>query len=181
MSKARNPRTAGRAGDCRTESLNRPPEGSQWFWITVDMASSPAWRALPWQAMRVVLRVLIEHANHAGRENGRLIVPYGSFESYGIRRMAVREAISQAEALGFLDVLPGTMSVGRARAPSLYRLTWLATHDGETPTNRWKAIHTDDEAAAVIAKVGEGRVRRAGPRTRDASEPSGPLPRSIKQ
>lgn len=180
MSEARNPRTAGRAGDRRAKRMNRPPEGSQWFWITVDMASSPAWRALPAQALRVVLRVLIEHANHAGQENGKLVCTYDDFDRYGVRRKTVNEAVALAEALGFLDVLPGKISVGTARLPSLYRLTWLATYDGEAPTNRWKAIQSEDEAAALIAKVAEGRARRPGPRTREASCRRTPLPRSIK-
>jgi hypothetical protein len=58
---------------------NRPPKGEPWIWLTREMLSSPAWRALSPAALKVVKRVMLEHMAHACTANGNLVVTYGDF------------------------------------------------------------------------------------------------------
>src|SRR5262245_36039997 len=83
----------GTATGNRFVRLNRPPEGVSWSWLTADMLSSPAWRALTGNAMKIVMRILLEHLRHGGIENGKLPVTYSDFVKFGVRRNSVREAI----------------------------------------------------------------------------------------
>jgi hypothetical protein len=138
----------------RFAALNRPPEGSSWAWLTAEMLESPAWRALTGNAMKIILRVVLEHCRHAGVQNGRLPVTYSDFVRCGVRRNAVREAQLVAEHLGFID----RISVGETpwhsgdiRSPSMFALTWLPrSTNGASPSNRWAKL-TDAEAKAAVA------------------------------
>jgi hypothetical protein len=55
----------------------------------VEMLESPAYRVLSQSAYRVLSRVEIELAHHAGNDNGKLPVTYDDFERYGIHRHAI--------------------------------------------------------------------------------------------
>lgn len=123
----------------------------------VEMRTSPAWRALSFDARRVLDRLEVEHAAHAGRENGALPCTYADFVEWGCRRESISDAIRELVALGFVEV----MRQGRAgnrefRTPSLYRLTYL--HGNLDPTDEWKRF-TDCVAANEAAEA--ARLRRA--------------------
>jgi hypothetical protein len=144
----------GVAGFRRFEKMNCPPEGEPFFWLTKTMLESPAWRALTSPAKRIVERVALEHMNHAGTQNGDLPITYTDFERVGIDRNSIHNAIEVAVALGWIDVVErGQKGFGIARRPSIYSLTWLPRADGSAPTNRWKAIKTDQQAADVVKKI----------------------------
>jgi hypothetical protein len=64
----------GSATGNRFTKMNRPPEGTSWCWLTADMLASPAWRALTGNAMKIVMRIALEHLRHGGVENGKLPV-----------------------------------------------------------------------------------------------------------
>jgi hypothetical protein len=135
----------------RFKEANRPPEGSSWCWLTAEMLDSPAWRALAGNAMKVVMRIALEHLKHGGVENGKLPVTYQDFVKCGVRRNSVRQAILIAIYLGWIDKT-STGEVpwhGDIRKPSTFALTWLPRHDGVPPSNRWKRFESDAEAKAA--------------------------------
>src|SRR5579863_6784859 len=71
----------------------------------VEMLESPAYCALSHSAHRVLSRIEVEHAHHGGNDNGKLPVTYAQFIKYGwMDRKAVSRAISELEALGFIEV-----------------------------------------------------------------------------
>jgi hypothetical protein len=124
-----------------------------------DLLNSHAWLAMPDQSRRLIDALMAEHADHGGLENGNLKAPYDMLESRGMRRGNILRAILVAEALGIIDVVRGVRSYGSRKGPSIYRLTWLGTADGLTPTNEWKSIKTEEEAAARVRNADE-RLKR---------------------
>jgi hypothetical protein len=145
----------GFAGYRRFAGKNRPPEHSSWVWLTAEMLDSPAWRALPGNAMKIVLRIALEHLKHGGADNGRLPVTYADFVKFGVRRNSIREAIEVAIALGWID----RTSVGEVpwhgdiRKPSTYGLTWLPENNGAQASNRWIKIGTHAEAKKAVKRA----------------------------
>src|SRR4051812_25274310 len=93
--------------DHRGRSTHRKTNGAmkivgQFIPRPVEMLSSAAYRVLSLAAHRVLARIEIEHAAHGGFENGSLPVTFQNFEDYGIDRHAIRPAIDECVALGFL-------------------------------------------------------------------------------
>jgi hypothetical protein len=126
------------------ERLNAPPKNEPWAWITKDLLGSDAFRSLSVTAYRVLFRIVIEHMNHAGLENGRLKVTYLDFEAYGCRLMSIKKAIDELVAAGLIEIgRRGRRCHGQDHgAPTEYRLTWLpvgTVADFQPATNRWKA------------------------------------------
>jgi hypothetical protein len=148
----------------RFAQANRPPEGTSWCWLTAEMLESPAWRALTGNAIKVVLRIALEHLKHGGVENGLLPVTYQDFVRWGVRRNAIREAIVVAINLGWIDkTTTGEVPWrGDIRKPSTFALTWLPQHDGAPASNRWTRIKSGADARAAIkaAKAELAQVRR---------------------
>ena len=146
----------GSATGNRFTKMNRPPEGTSWCWLTADMLASPAWRALTGNAMKIVMRIALEHLRHGGVENGKLPVTYTDFVKFGVRRNTVRESILVAQHLGFID-RTSTGEVpwhGDIRAPGTFSLTWLPRYNGAPPSNRWTKIKDDADArGALCAKT----------------------------
>ncbi len=167
-SKCRRGGMSSVSGKSRWERMNRPPHGEPWVWFTRSMMESPAWRAIPGPARQVVDRIMIEHMLHGGTENGNLIVTYDDFEAYGIRRGSTSQAIRQAEALGFVDVIDrGRRSFGSARRPARYGLTWLPRADRTPASNRWKSIQTDQQAKQVLLRLKDEAQKPALPISTD--------------
>jgi hypothetical protein len=129
----------GAAGHRRWQQMNRPK--GPFIWLTLEFLESQAWNMMSLPARKIVERVAIEHMNHAGTRNGALIVTYGDFEKYGVRRKSIALAIKKAVALGFIDVTgKGHRSYGIGRRPSTYGITWLPRCDGTPASNRWRKI-----------------------------------------
>lgn len=129
----------------RFKKMNRPPEGQAWVWLTQEMISSPAWRAMSHNGQRVVSRIMIEHMKHGGNQNGSLPITYSDFAAYGIRRSSIKGAILDAIRLGFVDLVEtGIRGHGIARRPHRFGLTWLPRADFTPASNRWKAISMSD-------------------------------------
>jgi hypothetical protein len=90
------------------------------------MIKSPAWSVLSLSARRVLDRIEIEHADHGGNDNGRLPVTYDDFERYGIHRHAIRAAIQETVALGFVEITERGRAGNREfRSPHKFRLTYF--------------------------------------------------------
>jgi hypothetical protein len=124
-----------------------------------DLLISPAWLAMSDQCRKLIDGLMTEHADHGGLENGNLKAPYDTLQARGMRRGNILNAILEAKALGIVDPTRGVRSYGSRKAPSLYRLTWLGTPDGLTPTNEWKGIKTEEEAKNRIHNAMEGLKR----------------------
>jgi hypothetical protein len=132
---------------------------------TREMLVSPAWGALTLNDRKVIDRLCIEHMAHAGTENGNLKCTWVDFESYGIRRKSIAQAIRRVEALGFIETMErGRIAKGEFRFPALYRLTFVT---GNLPaTNEWQRIKTREEAKAIAKKAArEGKNKKPGAKT----------------
>lgn len=147
------------------KKLNRAPDGEEggWGWITREMLESEAFIALSPSALRVLMRLWIEHMADGGQENGRLPCTYDDFQRYGVRRSSIKRAIMLVVALGFADIeIEGRAGHGVGRAPTTFRLTWLPVRDGSRATNRWKAVKSREQAEAIVNRIeGERKGRRA--------------------
>jgi hypothetical protein len=130
------------------------PQGVGWTVpVPRDLLNSPAWLTMSHQCRKLVDGLMAEHADHAGLENGNLMAPYNLLQARGMRRGNILNAIIEAEALGLADPTRGVRSYGSRKAPSRYRLTWLGTPDGLTPTNEWKSIKTAAEAKMRVSNA----------------------------
>jgi hypothetical protein len=109
----------------------------------------------------VLARIEIESAHHGGKENGRLPVTYDDFEKYGIHRHAIRPAISELVAFGFIEVTErGRAGNAEFRSPNYFRLTYRhARGEPGDGTHEWRRLAdiTTDEAEAMAR-----RARMAG-------------------
>jgi hypothetical protein len=124
--------------------------GGQFAPHTIAMLRSPAWRALSLSARRVLDRIEIELADHGGTDNGKLPVTYENFVRYGIERHAIRPAIREVIALGFIEITEaGRAGNAEWRKPNLFRLTYRNTK--YAPTNEWEKI--TEEQAELIART----------------------------
>jgi len=157
----------GKANPPHFRKINRPPQDEGWAWLTAEMLAAPAFRYLTGPALRVLLRLMLEHVQHAGQENGNLPVTYDDLENYGVRRHGICKAIDLLVAMGWVDISqPGVAGKGIGRSPTHFRLTWLPEPDGSRATNRWKTVKDDAQASEIVRRVEDGRVKRPGPRTR---------------
>jgi hypothetical protein len=120
----------------------------------IAMLESPGYRALSRTAHQVLARIEIESAHHGGKENGRLPVTYDDFEKYGIHRHAIRPAISELVALGFIEITEhGRAGNAEWRKPNLFRLTYRhAKDEAGDGTHEWRRLTdlTAEEADAVV-------------------------------
>jgi hypothetical protein len=142
----------------------------QFSWQLIEMLESPAWRVLSQSARRVLDRIEIELARHAGTDNGALVVTYIDFEQYGISRHCIWPAIQEVAALGFVEVT----EVGRGgaaaefRRPNKFRLTWLPT-DNAPPTDEWRRIQTLEQAQEIARRArGSAAVKKQKPPPKSA-------------
>lgn len=130
----------------RQKRLNRPPEGELFVWLTGTMLTSVAYRNLSGNAMKALNRIMVEHIDNKGTENGNLIATYDQMDKYGVRKASVAKAIRELTFFGFIRVRKGHAYRGEHQ-PNRYRLTWLPLMDGSPATNEWKAI-TEDHVQA---------------------------------
>lgn len=150
---------------------------------SLEMRQSPAWRALPDDARRVLDLLEVEHMRHAGQHNGELIATYDQFVAAGIRRASVSSAIRICEALGFLSVVKrGGMSAAGFKFPSLYRLTYLLrrnrTEDAVLraaqplldATHEWRQVTSAEDASNRIALAMIIRNDQSQPRRKSVAD-----------
>jgi hypothetical protein len=135
---------------------------------TLEMYRSSAWQHLPDNARRVLARLELEHLEHGGAENGKLVCTYNNFAADGLRRASVALAIRQCIALGFVTITRrGKRSIAEHRTPTLYRLTYVLDRyaDGgkREPTHEWRRIKTDDDARLALLGAAKARNRDTQP------------------
>lgn len=123
--------------------LHGPPKGEPWAWKTSEMLASPAHRSLSRYARLLLDFLEVEHSAHSGRENGNLKATYKQLAKFGISRKQISRAISEAEAMGFIECDRG----GRwnmTNRPNLFRLTWRADRENRPATNDWLKVSPAD-------------------------------------
>lgn len=120
--------------------MQGPPKGKPWIWVSLDMVGSEGWRSLTISGRRLLDFLMVEHMQHGGKENGRLLAPRRQLEAFGISSHLVSAAIGDVDDRGFVDV-----KRGEGRRPSTYALTWLPLHDGTEPSNRWRSVATANQ------------------------------------
>jgi hypothetical protein len=138
----------------------------QFVYKLVELLESPAHRVLSLSALRVLDRILIEHANHGGKENGKLPVTYEHFVELGMDRHAIAPAIRELAALGFIEITErGHPSAGEFRNPNKFRLTFIPTKSAN-PTHEWRKIEN-----MVSARVIAQQARRASKHSAKSTRP----------
>jgi hypothetical protein len=119
-----------------------PPKGQPWVWKTSELIVSASWKMASINTRRLIDFLEIEHREHGGRENGRLMATYDQLVDFGLTRSEISNAVAEAEFLGLISVKRG----GRwadTNQPSIYRLTYYASYDFAPPTNDWKKKTTE--------------------------------------
>lgn len=142
-------------------TVRRNKISGQFSWLPVEMLESPAYRVMSLSARRVVDRIRIELAHHAGKDNGKLPVTFQNFQDYGVHRNAIAPAIREADALGVIRMTKyGVASNAEFRVPSLFALTHLPTSDDQVAaTNDWRRIKTIEEAEAITEAARKAPAR----------------------
>jgi predicted RNA binding protein YcfA (HicA-like mRNA interferase family) len=113
-------------GKNKRQKITGPPNNQPWCWLSEAMIFSPAFRGLSVNGLRVFFCLMLEHMQHAGRENGNLKVPYDHLEEKGCSRSAIPEAIQELECFGWIKVRRGGKHHG-TNHPSRYTLTCYHT------------------------------------------------------
>lgn len=148
-------RSTGKFANTKFRKSNSPPPDTPWFWITLPMLQSPAWRAMSGGAIKIISRVAIEHMAHGGGQNGLLAVTYSDFEQFGVRRSSILPYLVEVMELGWIArTQKGVQAWGDFEgAPALYRLTFLPTCDGRPATDAWKRFTSLKEAQAAAKRA----------------------------
>ena len=140
-------------------TVSKLPAGMPFVQLSVELFSSPAWRALSINGRRLVDFLLIRHMQHGGSENGNLVATYDELEEFGIARRLLHKTIQDVERLGLIIVERGGRKGFTQTHFSRFRLTFLpdrcvsdrgVIYFGE-PTNEWRQI-TSQAAAAIAGK-----------------------------
>ena len=122
----------------------QPPEGESWYWVTVTIAGSITFRALGIHARRILDYLLLEHASHAGLENGNLGAAYSSLAKFGVTEDDIPKGLAELMATGFIRCEHRAHRVAAGGDPSRYAITWFPTRVGtkaEAPaTHDWKRV-----------------------------------------
>jgi hypothetical protein len=89
------------------------------------LIESRAWRSLSRYAFLALFRLEAEHCNHAGKENGWLIVTYDQFDEWGIPRKWIKPAITELVNAKLVVIERQGRAAKGDGVPTLYRLTYL--------------------------------------------------------
>jgi hypothetical protein len=171
----------------RNGKLVRPLFKTPYITFWCELLASPAYQVLTLSARRVFDRIVIEHLNHAGTRNGRLIVTYDDFQESGIGRHETGPALRELEALGLIRFTRRGRGGNREfRISHMFQLThWCVPilemdEKGRStdkiaswrePTDEWSQIKTLDEAKTKqkVARQLAGRSRRRTTQQQEAA------------
>ena len=151
------PQLKGREGKS-SYAFNRPPPNMAWIWIMGELLNSVAWRSMSVNCHKLIDRLLLEHCNNAGQENGSLICTYNHFQEYGLTRNMIRFAIEEAGFLGLVKHQRGERVFAKNQ-PNSYRLTFYGTKHAKDTTNEWKLV-TTERVKAYRKKKKEAKEKR---------------------
>jgi hypothetical protein len=138
--------------------------GEQFVAHPVAMLKSAAFRSLKLSDRKILDRLEIENASHAGKRNGELICTYMDFQKHGVRRASIPGAIKRLVQGGFLVVTEqGRQSYGDLRIPSRYRLTYLHTFGNGRwidPTHDWRLLEKQKAGRENAPRTGRENAAR---------------------
>ena len=109
-----------------SRKFNRPPSNQAWSWLTSELINSFAWRSMSVNCRKLIDRLLLEHCNHGGLENERLVCTYKDFQEYGLTRNKIRSAIEEADFLGLVKHQRGERVFAKNQ-PNSYRITFYGS------------------------------------------------------
>lgn len=158
--------------DFRLSKVAKPPDGVAWLWHTVDLLTSPAWRARSDQLARLLDLLEVEHLKNGGAENGHIHQTYSQIQAGGIARKYICATIGEGEGLGLIVVQHGLRRTSTESYMSKFRLAYLpakvidpAYQGGKpyyiAPTDEWKRV-TADRAKAVAERAASERSAASG-------------------
>jgi DNA-binding transcriptional ArsR family regulator len=130
----------GRTGShsARPSRTRRGSITEQFVPMVLSLLESDALATLSLAARRCLDRFLIEHMQHAGKENGRLKVTYEDFATFGVRRASIAAALRELEERGLIEVVERGRGGNREyRKATVFRITFLPTSEAE-PTDGWR-------------------------------------------
>jgi hypothetical protein len=134
--------------------IGGPPAGEGFCWYTREMLLSPAFREAPVNCRRLIAALETENMNHAGTENGKLIMPYNQLERWWcIPRRLIRRAIDEAIERGLIEERRTGWRLSYAKSmPNTFRLTFRPTREGnppqwKPPTNEWRRYRSRENAS----------------------------------
>jgi hypothetical protein len=140
--------------------LLAPPPGG-FIWLTRGLLASEAWRGQSRNCLRFISTLMLDHVEHAGRENGRLQATFAELVAGGLSRRKISAAIAEAVERGLVTIerRGGLYGVGVHRTPSLFRLTWIGCIKPARPaTNEWRYFEK------IISPVPHGGTTLVPPR-----------------
>jgi hypothetical protein len=147
--------------------------------MTVDMIEAPTLSALSISARRILDALMAEHCRHAGKLNGKLILPYRQWERFGVTKADIGKGLAELIVTGFVERKRQGLRLAGTPVPSEFALTWLPTvgerglsHDA---TDRWRHVLVELRKSGVTSpkavrawlrnQVGDrarSKARRAG-------------------
>ena len=122
--------------------------------LRLSMMTSVAWRALKDVEIRMLHLIEIEHMQHGGADNGKLVVSRRQFEEKGIWRAAIAPGLRALKAMGFVEIHQGVPGIGDKGQPHRFRLTYVEPN----PTDEWKR-HWDPDRTALWAETARSNKR----------------------
>lgn len=166
--------------------VNKPPPGEGWVWHTLELITSPAYRAQTRDCRVLVDFLEVEHMRHGGKENGRLVAPYDQLEQWGIGRSRIKAAFIEAMGLKLVTLeQQGGSKAQTKKSCSKYRLTYFASRADHPllteyyypPSNEWKSV-TEDMARRAVEVADEHRQKNRGTRHDFKAAPKIAIPSS---
>ena len=134
----------------------------------IEMLRSAAIRVLSLTGHRILARIEIEQARHAGRENGRLPVTHADFREYGIDHNAVGSGLREVVALGFIEQTRRGFAGPTEHCPSLFS-AHLSSHRPRR-TDRRVEEHRHDRRGRSHRAKGTRHQARATLQVQPAKE-----------
>jgi hypothetical protein len=128
-----------------------PPAGFCWY--TREMLLAPAFREASINCRRFINALEVENMNHAGTENGNLVMPYNQLASWWrISRRLIRQAIDEAIERGLVEENRGLRLWYAKSMPTRFRLTFRPTREGNPPqwrpaTNEWQRYRSPENVS----------------------------------
>ncbi len=137
----------------KSQRIGGPPAGEAWCWYTQAMLLSPAFRDASINCRRFINALEVENMNHAGTENGNLVMPYNQLvRSWHVPRRLIRRTIEEAKDRGLIEERRGLRLSYAKSTPTRFRLTFRLTREGTPtrgvpPTNDWRRYRSPKNAS----------------------------------
>jgi hypothetical protein len=131
--------------------------------MPLSLIGGVAFNALSITAVRILIRLIAEHLQHAGMENGRLKVSYRQLAEWTHANEGnISPALAEVVDLGFVVIMKGERVAGSVTRPAnVYRLTFVPDHEGSAPTDEWRRWEPSARTDPAAWRAASARTRRA--------------------